>query len=160
MLLLSLLILNFFIQQPGKVPVVKFNELEKIMNAESDTSYVINFWATWCKPCVQELPSFDSAFYELKDEKIKIVLVSLDFKNQYETRLQPFIEKNKIQHRVLLLDEPDYDSWINKIDSSWSGSIPATLIVNKKNGFRAFFEMEFSKNSLVKEIRKSLNTKP
>jgi thiol-disulfide isomerase/thioredoxin len=47
--------------------------------SSTDTIYVVNFWATWCKPCVEELPIFDSLNLEVKGQAIKVLLVNLDF---------------------------------------------------------------------------------
>jgi thiol-disulfide isomerase/thioredoxin len=120
-----------------------------MMSQKSDTTYIINFWATWCKPCVKELPYFESLHKELKGSKYRLILVSLDFKKHFESRLLPFVEKNQLQSEVYLLDEPDYNSWIDKVDSSWGGSIPATLFYNHFKKVRYFKEQEFDKQELI-----------
>ena len=126
-----------------------------LLNNTSDSTYVINFWATWCKPCIKELPHFDKLNTTFPGAKLRVVLVSLDFKRQFETGLIPYLTKNNIQSEVLLIDEPDYNLWIDKVDKSWSGAIPATLIINSKTGVRKFYEREFTLeeiNSTVKPL--------
>ena len=135
--------------------IIKLDELEMLLNHKSDTTYVINFWATWCKPCIKELPHFDNLTATFPGSKLKVVLVSLDFKRQFETGLIPYLTKNNIKSEVLLIDEPDYNQWIDKVDKSWSGAIPATLIINSKTGVRKFYEREFTLeeiNSTVKPL--------
>ena len=135
--------------------IIKLPELEALLNPDSDTTYVINFWATWCKPCIKELPHFENLTSTFPGSKLKVVLVSLDFKRQFETTLKPYLIKNNIKSEVLLIDEPDYNLWIDKVDKSWSGSIPATLIINSKTGIRKFYEREFTLeeiNSTVKPL--------
>jgi len=131
------------------IPVIKFSHIKKLQQAENDTTYIINFWATWCKPCVQELPYFDALTNKYEGRKIKVVLVSLDFKRELP-RLEKFVADHKVISQVLLLDEPDYNSWIPLVDKSWSGAIPATLIINNKNGIRKFYEQEFSEEEINK----------
>ena len=128
---------------PAESPVIyrTFAEIEPLFNMDNDTTYVINFWATWCKPCVQELPFFTELYNTYRKEKVKLVLVSLDFENQIDKKLIPFIEKNKLEPEVVVLLDPDANNWIPKIAEEWSGSIPATLVY--KNGRRVFFEQSF-----------------
>jgi thiol-disulfide isomerase/thioredoxin len=133
--------------------VIKWPELERQLNIKSDTTYVINFWATWCKPCIKELPHFDNLEKTFEGKKIKVLLVSLDFKRQLETTLRPYLEKNGVVSEVVLIDEPDYNSWIDKVDPSWSGAIPATLILNNRTGVRNFYEQEFTSEELYKTVK-------
>lgn len=117
----------------------KFDEFEKNTIKEDENVYVINFWATWCAPCVKELPHFEKLHTENKN--IKVILVSLDSRKDLEKKLIPFVERKKITANVLMLSDKDYNSWLPKIDSEWSGSIPATLIIKGKK--RLFAEREF-----------------
>ena len=120
--------------QPQKVAVFdSYSAFEKAVLGDKNITYVVNFWATWCAPCVKELPHFEQLNSENK--KLKVVLVSLDFKTQYETALLPFLKKEQIQSEVVLLTDKDYNSWLPAVDKDWSGSIPATLIL-KKNHYR------------------------
>lgn len=134
------------------IPVIKFTELERMMKSKTDTTYVFNFWATWCKPCIKELPYFENITSTHSEKKVKVVLVSLDFKRQYETRLLPFVAERKISSTVVLLDDQDYNKWIDKVDPSWQGSIPATLFVNNSSGKRKFYEKEFEEEELNREL--------
>ncbi|MEO8253985.1 MAG: TlpA disulfide reductase family protein [Flavobacterium sp.] len=127
--------------QAQKVAVYdNYATLEKEILSDKNTIYVVNFWATWCAPCVKELPHFEQLNSENK--KVKVVLVSLDFKNQYETKLLPFIQKKNIKSQVVLLTDKDYNTWLPSVDKEWSGSIPATLIINK--GKKVFAEKIFT----------------
>jgi len=130
------------LQAQNSVPVVGFSEFEKSLKSNSDTVYVINFWATWCAPCRKELPEFEKIHKTFSNEKVKVLLVSLDFPNQAEKSLKNFLVSNAITATVILLNEPDANAWIDKVDPSWSGALPATLIYRKNN--RKFFERELS----------------
>ena len=136
-------------QQPE---IIKLPQLMDLLGPDTDTTYVINFWATWCKPCVKELPYFDKLASEFKDRKVKVLLLSLDFRRQYESRLIPFLEKHGVKSEVKLVDEIDYNSWIDKVDPSWSGAIPATIIINKSTGSKNFYEKEFTYSELKKVV--------
>lgn len=129
-LLLILLCGIFLPTQAQNVPIVNYNQLNKLWENPSDTVYVINFWATWCKPCVEELPGFFKVNDEFKNKAFKMILVSLDFPQHVDARVIPFIKKNNIKAQVVLLDDDD-NVWINQVNPSWDGSIPITLIVTK-----------------------------
>lgn len=137
------------------VKAYDFKGLEPLFKQKNDSIYVINFWATWCQPCVEELPYFEQINTNYKDKKVKVVLVSLDMKNQIERKLLPFMNGKKLQSEVLLLSDPDANSWIPKVDATWSGAIPATVIYNKDKSM--FYERSFTFDELEKEIQLFIN---
>ncbi|MBN1416949.1 MAG: TlpA family protein disulfide reductase [Bacteroidales bacterium] len=114
-----------------KISVYDFNSFEPLLHTNSDSVFILNFWASWCLPCREELPDFERLHKAYQSKKVKVLLVSLDIPGQVEKQLIPFLEKNDITADILLLDDPDFDKWINKIDSTWGGGIPATLIYSK-----------------------------
>ena len=132
------------------VPVIKIEDLLQRITNDSDTTYIVNFWATWCAPCIKELPDFDSITSTYRNQKIKVLLVSLDFKEDLKTKLLPFIQDKPLKSEVLLLDELNGNYFIPKISGNWSGALPATLIVNNKNKTKLFFEKKTSKIDTVK----------
>ena len=110
---------------------------------EGSKTYVVNFWATWCAPCIKELPYFEALN---KNQNIDVLLVSLDFPQHKESRLMPFIKKNQLQSKVVHLDDTNENFWINAIDTTWSGAIPATIIYNNQK--RGFYERLFTQKEL------------
>lgn len=148
-LILILITCVFYLQAKSQtIPIVKFDFYEKLRAKNNDTTYVVNFWATWCKPCVNELPYFEQLNETYKNQKVQVVLISLDFIKQYDSKLKPFVTKNKLQSLVVLLDEPNYNAWIDKVDASWGGAIPATVIFNNEKKYYRFFEHEFTFDEL------------
>ncbi len=128
---------------------VKWSALEKLLNSNTDTTYIVNFWATWCGPCVEELPYFEQLNRNFASQKVRVLLVSMDFVQDKDKRVAPFVERMKIQNTVWLLNEPDANSWIDRVDPSWSGALPATLILNAKIKKRAFYEKSLNYESLA-----------
>lgn len=129
-----------------------FSGIENILKKQNDTTYIVNFWATWCVPCVEELPNFEKLNSDYKDKKVKVVLVSIDFPKMVESNLLPFIEKHDLKSEVVHLNDPDANSWINKVDPTWSGAIPATVIYKKDK--RTFYEKSFTFEELETEVKK------
>tara|TARA_B100000965_G_scaffold37898_1_gene27976 strand:- start:217 stop:702 length:486 start_codon:yes stop_codon:yes gene_type:complete len=137
------------------IEVVDFDGFYNKIDLSSDYTYVINFWATWCSPCVKELPYFESVNKEYSDKNVKVILVSLDFPSQIESKLKPYIKMNKIKSNVILLDDSKMNKWVPRVSEKWDGGIPATLIVNSSN--YNFYPNPFKKEELVSEIAKVLD---
>lgn len=132
-------------------PVMEeFADLEPILHYQTDTTYVINFWATWCKPCVEELPYFEQLHSEIAGKKVKIILVSLDFKKDIPTKLLQFVRDNHIQSDVIALADGRYNDWIEKVDPEWGGAIPITLVYGPKG--RVFQPEQFASYEELKTM--------
>ena len=132
------------------VKTYDFNQLKPLLERKDNKTYVVNFWATWCAPCVKELPYFEKIRKEYANKNVEVVLVSLDFPKQVERALIPFLNKRNIQSDVILLDDVNEDVWIKAIDENWSGALPATVIYNK--GSRKFYERSFDYKTLENEL--------
>ena len=127
-----------------------FDEMEPILHPENDTTYLINFWATWCGPCVKELPYFEEATQTLKGKAFKTILVSLDMEKLIDKKLIPFLNYNKIQSEVVLLLDGKAHKWIDKVDPNWSGAIPITIV--RRGEQYAFYEKEFHSEQELLDI--------
>lgn len=138
--------------QGQKVQYLSVPELEKILKNSDNKLFVVNFWATWCPPCVKEIPSFEKVSMEYDTTKVKFIMVSLDFPSQIEKQLIPFIKKQNLSLKVAVMMDIDYNSWIDKVDISWQGEIPATLMFNNKRRVRYFHAGEFDETMLKKKI--------
>jgi thiol-disulfide isomerase/thioredoxin len=140
-----------------EVPVIFFPQLQEMVAHESDTTFVYNFWATWCSPCVKEFPQFQELESKFPGKKIRVIFVSLDFLKDRERTLEPFVEKHNVTNPVYLLDEPDYNVWIDQLDSSWEGNLPATLVVNNSKHLRRFYPQEFGEGQLADSVKQFVN---
>jgi len=145
---------NVFSSNGVEVPVYDFKSFESLLTANDGKTRVINFWATWCKPCVAELPYFELINSRYPDKEVEVILVSLDLPDHVESKLIPFIRKQRIRSKIILLDDPDANNWIPKVNENWSGSIPATIIY--KGNTSNFYERSFTYDELEKELKKML----
>lgn len=144
------------VSQSMNIPMTDYDGMEHLFHFENDTTYVINFWATWCKPCVEELPYFEQLWDEYREEKFKVILISLDFPQQIEKKLKPFILKHQLESEVWILNDSDANTWINKVSPQWSGAIPATIVYNRNA--REFREQSFETFEELNELVKPLIT--
>ncbi|MFD0941214.1 TlpA disulfide reductase family protein [Pedobacter boryungensis] len=151
LVILFLLTLTFSVN--AQVKLISLNELQQRFTKGKDTTYVVNFWATWCGPCVKELPHFENLKTEYFKKPVKVILLSMDFKSKLNSAVIPFVKKHKLKSEVYVINEPNQQTFISNVDKKWSGALPSTLIV--KNNMRSFFEKEFTNielEDLVKNI--------
>jgi thiol-disulfide isomerase/thioredoxin len=150
-LLPTLIFLVISIWANAQADQVKLKDLQQIINKPADKVQVLNFWATWCAPCVREIPFFEKLNQE--NDRVEVTLVSMDYDlDPNPEKVYRFISRKNLKSKVLILAESNPNNWIEKIDKSWSGALPATLIVNTKNGKRRFVERELKDGELEKMI--------
>ncbi len=132
--------------------VKSFSEVDSFLNNTNDTLYIINFWATWCKPCVEELPGFEKVNALSAERNIKVILVSLDSETSRKRSLEPFLERNKLTSEIWVMPDKKPIDWIDKINPLWQGSIPATYIFNNAKNISVFDEHPFTYEELMTKI--------
>ncbi len=150
-LLFMLLQVNLY---PQEVKSINTGDLRELLERSSDSIYVINFWATWCSPCVAEIGYFEELHRTFQDERVKVVLINLDFPDQLDKRVVPFMAEKDLSAPVYQMSDMDYNKWIPMVDREWTGTIPATLIFNREN--RIFIPSEISKDKLFQTISQFL----
>lgn len=148
-ILLLAVVLTVSAQEEAKL--IKLPELQEIITSKGDNIKVINFWATWCAPCVKEMPLFEKLDQEREDVKVTFVSMDLDL-DPDPAKVHKFVTRKKLQSQVVILDERDPNYYIEKIEKSWTGALPATIIVNSKTGQKKFVEKELHEGDLEKLI--------
>lgn len=154
--LFLLLLLSTSGLQAQNIPIIQQQELLDLLAKKDDTLRVVNFWATWCGPCVKELPHLEQLQRDNLEQPLRVILVSLDFPSQLQKRVVPFVKKLKLRSTVLLLDGGDPNLWIDRVEPRWSGSIPATLFLYK--GKRIFYEGQISAQELAQYVQQIKQT--
>lgn len=138
---------------PKKKPVeiVSFSKLQSIMEPKEDeTVYLYNFWATWCAPCVKELPHFDKVVRDYGDE-IKMILISQNEEKEVAA-VQKYLDENQYRAENYLLEKGNPNVWMPMLNKKWTGAIPMTIL---KYGNKEFFhEGKMSEEFLRNEIEK------
>ncbi|MBA2499085.1 MAG: TlpA family protein disulfide reductase [Chitinophagaceae bacterium] len=139
-----------------KIPAYKINDLEALID-KSEKPMIVNFWATFCIPCIEEIPYFIKKTKEYEKHDVSLLLVSLDMEDYYPAKIKSFALKQNFAAPLAWLNETDADLFCPRIDKEWSGAIPATLFVNNKTGYRKFFEDQLTEEELDAEIKAMLN---
>ncbi len=150
-LFLFILVVSFAKAQT--VHQLSFDQLQKEIAETKDSIVVLNFWATWCAPCVKELPYFEQLNQKYASQKVKVMLVSLDFNSKIKSSVEPFVKSKNLKSEILHVTDTDPNTWINKMDNSWSGAIPATVVYNTSHEKIKFLEGETTFDELEKIIQ-------
>ena len=137
------------------IPTLNYSGLQPYLNKKDNKVYVVNFWATWCAPCIKELPYFEKVNQVYKDQNVEVILVSLDFPKKKDTKLIPYVERKGLKSKVLHLDDVNEQFWIADISEDWSGALPATLIYSKDK--RKFLAKSLTQEELENEIKSFIN---
>jgi thiol-disulfide isomerase/thioredoxin len=155
--ILFCLLLFAAMRQLNAQPIQRWKVADLLQYAQqTDSALIINFWATWCGPCIEELPYFHSLAAKYKNQKVKLLLVSLDFADYYPQRIRAFANKRKFTADIVWLDEEKPDYFCPLVDKAWSGAMPATLFFYPKKGYRNFKEAQLKPGELELEILKML----
>lgn len=150
--LLLILSVGFSNAEGQDIPKWKITDLETyIKNSTKPT--VVNFWATFCKPCIAEIPHFQTLVKQYEKDSVQLLLVSLDMEEMYPAKIKSFADRFKFTSPIVFLNETNADIFCPKIDEKWSGAIPATLFINNKTGYRKFFEEEMSEQKFETELK-------
>jgi thiol-disulfide isomerase/thioredoxin len=146
------LILLIFHTSAQQVKKAQIDEIESIIQ-KSDHPVIISFWATWCAPCVKEIPYFQETVKKYAAQQVELVLVSLDFKESYPRVISSFIKNRSFDATFYWLNETNADQFCPKIDPKWDGGIPATLFVNNKTGYRKFYDRQLTPLQVEAEVK-------
>ena len=131
--------------------LVSLARFQQIVQEEKEQIQVVNFWATWCAPCIKELPLLEKLARDNREVRVRLVSMDMDL-DPNPDKVRKFATRKNIQSQVLILNERNPNQWIDKIDKNWSGALPATLVVNNKNGKRKFIEKELHEGDLERLI--------
>ena len=148
------IILNYSNLQGQQLKFIKEADLEEILKNQDNKLHVISLWASWCPPCVREMPVFQNTSFLYNTTEVRFIMISLDYPDKMETQLIPFLKKYDINLEVLLMMDTDYLKWADKVDPDFQGNIPSTLFINNAKKIRHFHAGEITATELRSIIDK------
>ena len=139
----------------GEYKIVEQEEIEKIFKHHGGKLLVVNYWSTFCAPCVQELPHFVEAYEKYKDQGVVFVGMSNDFISTADKTVPPFLKKMKIPYPnyVIYVDMQKYIPWCSP---DWQGGLPATFFYDSRGNKLGEKLRMVEKEELFMEIEKFL----
>ncbi len=118
---------------------------------------IINFWATWCTPCVHELSYFENEIKAVAGNSVKVILISVDYADDYPKTIAKFVQQHGYNATIWWLNETNAADFCPKIDRSWNGNIPATLMVNPITKYRKFYNRQLTAPQVPLAVQEMLN---
>jgi thiol-disulfide isomerase/thioredoxin len=127
--------------QQADIQVATIDEtgLRNLVSQRNGKVLLLNVWATWCLPCVEEFPDLVKLANTFNSE-YEIIGISVDDSEDIESKVVPFLKNNAVSFKVYLAKFDKQEDFINELNSSWNGAIPATFIYDS-NGrqYRSLF---------------------
>ena len=127
--------------------------LKSLLATAAGKVRVINFWATWCPPCVAELPELAVFYTEHTDKGVAFFAISLDNPNEIEKTVKPFLKEKKVPFPVHVLLERDLEALSGIVKQELAGVLPTTLVYDKTGSVVKMFEGAITKEKLDSVIK-------
>ena len=143
-------------QAEPKVGTLKPADFNKFKDSARGKVLVLNFWATWCGPCVAEFPELVALDAKYRDKGVKLVGITADDPDDVQPKVIPFIKKQKVKFDIVLQDTEDPQEMFDKINKDWPGVLPATFVYDKQGNLAYSRFGIIDRDQLVAEIEKVL----
>ena len=145
------------------IRIVDEDALRAVLTEARGDVVVLNFWATWCAPCVEELPHFARLVESYGERGLRVITVSFDDPETIESRVRPFVEERDYPFTYLVktpTNGDEYESFVNAIDPSWLGNVPATFIYDTSGQLHAVSHEPVTYSQLRGAVEPLLSPEP
>jgi thiol-disulfide isomerase/thioredoxin len=114
--------------EPVKLEMASIDDLKKLRVNQSGKVLLINFWATWCGPCVHELPDLETTYRMYRQRDFDFVTVSANMPDEKVAVMKKLNELHA-SNRNLLFGSTDTDAMQNAFDPKWQSGVPYTVVL-------------------------------
>lgn len=139
-----------------KIGTLKPGDFGKFKDSAKGKVLVLNFWATWCGPCVAEFPELVALDAKYRDKGVKFVGITADDPEDVQPKVIPFIKKHQVKFDIVQQNIEDSEQLMNQITKDWNGVIPVTVVYDKQGNLAYSRFGIIDRDLLVAEIEKVL----
>jgi len=140
-----------------KLKTVDASDINKqVESHQGNKAVLINFWATYCAPCIEEFPMIVDLSKQYKDKDLKVYFVSADWLDR-EDEVINFLKEAGVEGLSFIKEEGNDNNFINAISREWSGALPFTIVYNKNGDLSDYWEMKKNKDRFESAIIKALS---
>jgi thiol-disulfide isomerase/thioredoxin len=143
-------------QSEPKIGTLKPADFPKFKDSAKGQVLVLNFWATWCGPCVAEFPELVAIDAKYRDKGVKFVGITSDDPEDVKPKVIPFIKKHQVKFDIVQQNLEDSEEMMNQITKDWNGVIPVTVVYDKQGNLAYSRFGIIDRDLLIAEIEKVL----
>lgn len=155
---LLLVLLCFNQSKAQKIETISAEQVQTIIKQKTDKKVVvINVWATWCGPCVEEFPDLVE-LAEKYSKEIEVMFISADFLEDID-RVKEFLVNQKVTWPTYIKTGSESD-FIEALHPNWTGALPFSIILKKGGTEIAHWENKAEMSKFEASIKQALKSKP
>lgn len=155
--IIALLFFTLTLQSQEVKTITSTDEYKELLDNSKGKVVLVNFWATWCPPCVKEFPELVKLYNDYKSKDFVLLFISLDDKSEYDSKLLPFLKKQGVDFTSYFGNFSNPETIMNYVDKSWQGEIPFTGIYNKEGILSKTMMGNKTYEQFETEIKKYMN---
>ena len=138
-------------------PLNSLKDLELLKDSNKGKVVLVNFWATWCKPCVAEFPELVKLYNDYREKGFELVFITVDVPEDITSKVVPFLKQKGVGFVSYYNNFDKPEDLINYFDKDWQGAIPSTYVYDKNWNQTSSMLGKKSYEVFEKEIIKNLN---
>lgn len=137
----------------AELKTLSVEEIRPLLEEQQGKVVVVSFWATWCVPCVEEMPELAKFYEAYRDKGVTFLSLSVDTPAAFEEgKVAAFVQKHELPFPVWVVTERDPAAVSSVMKADWGGTLPATFVYDSKGELVASFDTEVTSDELVAAV--------
>ena len=137
-----------------RVEKIRVADLKEILRKDSGKVVLVNAWATWCKPCQDEIPSLLKLRKAFRGKAFRLILLSADDVEDIDKKVRPMLKKFKVDFPSYLMNDKSDQVFISGMSSEWNGALPTSFLYDRTGKLKATLVGERTYRQFEDEVTK------